>query len=211
MATTLRMSMSSVPWRRSDLSASMRYLGCLHLPYVGCQGIPWYCVLAFEKRFATACPAGLCLSPMRKTPITAPLAAALIAGFALGLARPALAGGEAVKVDVGQISGANFAVANPPGQWNHRVLMLAHGYRPESAPLVADLHPERASLKAALDEGWIVATTSYRRNGLIGGDAIADLDALRAYIASAYGEPERVILEGESMGGLIVTIMAERE
>jgi alpha-beta hydrolase superfamily lysophospholipase len=57
----------------------------------------------------------------------------------------------------------------------------------------------------------MVATTSYRRNGLIVGDAIADLDALRAYIARAYGEPERVILEGESMGGLIVTIMAERD
>jgi pimeloyl-ACP methyl ester carboxylesterase len=148
---------------------------------------------------------------MQKRPITAPMAAALVAGFALGLARPARAEGEPAKVDVGQISGANFAIANPPVQWNHRVLMLAHGYRPESAPLIADLHPERASLKAALDDGWIVATTSYRRNGLVVGDAIADLDALRAYIASAYGEPERVILEGESMGGLIVTIMAERE
>jgi alpha-beta hydrolase superfamily lysophospholipase len=57
----------------------------------------------------------------------------------------------------------------------------------------------------------MVATTSYRRNGLVVADAIADLDALRAYIAQAYGEPERVILEGESMGGLIVTIMAERD
>jgi pimeloyl-ACP methyl ester carboxylesterase len=148
---------------------------------------------------------------MQKRPITAALAAAVIAGFALGLARAARADNEPVKVDVGQISGANFAIANPPGPWNHRVLMLAHGYRPESAPLVADLHPERASLKAVLDEGWIVATTSYRRNGLIVGDAIADLDALRAYITASYGEPGRVILEGESMGGLIVTIMAERE
>ena len=57
----------------------------------------------------------------------------------------------------------------------------------------------------------MVATTSYRRNGMIVGDAIADLDALRAYIVTAYGELDRVILEGESMGGLIVTIMAERD
>jgi pimeloyl-ACP methyl ester carboxylesterase len=57
----------------------------------------------------------------------------------------------------------------------------------------------------------MVATTSYRRNGLVIGDAIADLDALRAFIADSYGEPERVILEGESMGGLVVTIMAERD
>jgi pimeloyl-ACP methyl ester carboxylesterase len=168
-------------------------------------------VRALEKRFATARHGALCLSPMHKRPITAALAAALAAAAALGFARDARAEAGAAKVDVGQILGANFAIASPPGPWNHRVLLLAHGYRPESAPLIADLHPERASLKAALDEGWIVATTSYRRNGLIVGDAIADLDALRAYIASAYGDPERVILEGESLGGLIVTIMAERE
>ncbi|HEY1849007.1 MAG TPA: hypothetical protein VGG37_07365, partial [Opitutaceae bacterium] len=125
---------------------------------------------------------------------------------------PRCAGAEApVRVDTGQISGARFAVAVPPGGYARRVLLLAHGYRPDSAPLVPDLHPEHASVKAALDDGWIVATTSYRRNGLIVGDAIADLDALRKYIGLTYGEPERVVLEGESMGGLIVTIMAERE
>jgi pimeloyl-ACP methyl ester carboxylesterase len=152
---------------------------------------------------------------MHKRPITAPLAAVLIAaGLALVPAGPAHAQdapAAPVKVDVGQIAGANFAIANPPGAWNHRLLLLAHGYRPDSTPLIADLHPERASLKAVLDEGWMVATTSYRRNGLVVGDAIADLDALRTHIATTYGDLERVILEGESMGGLIVTIMAERE
>jgi pimeloyl-ACP methyl ester carboxylesterase len=137
----------------------------------------------------------------------------LAAAAALGVARsPAQETPAApVKVDVGRLAGANFAIANPPGPWNHRLLLLAHGYRPDSAPLIADLHPERASVKTVLDEGWMVATTSYRRNGLVVGDAIADLDALRAYIAAAYGPPERVILEGESVGGLIVTLMAERD
>jgi pimeloyl-ACP methyl ester carboxylesterase len=152
---------------------------------------------------------------MQERPITAALAAVLVAaGIALGASTPACADdtpAEPVRIDVGKIEGANYAIASPPGAWNHRVLLLAHGYRPDSAPVIADLHPERASLKAILDEGWMVASTSYRRNGLIVADAIADLDALRAYIAATYGEPERVILEGESMGGLIVTIMAERE
>jgi pimeloyl-ACP methyl ester carboxylesterase len=148
---------------------------------------------------------------MPKMPTIPFLAAALIAaGFA-----PAAPAQETaappVRVDVGHLAGSSFAIAHPPGEWNHRLLLLAHGYRPDSAPLIADLHPARASIKAALDEGWMVATTSYRRNGMIVGDAIADLDALRAYIVAAYGEPERVILEGESTGGLIVTIMAERD
>jgi pimeloyl-ACP methyl ester carboxylesterase len=57
----------------------------------------------------------------------------------------------------------------------------------------------------------MVATTSFRRNGMVIADSIADMDALRAHIADTYGNPERVILEGESLGGLIVTLMAERD
>jgi pimeloyl-ACP methyl ester carboxylesterase len=116
-----------------------------------------------------------------------------------------------IKVDIGQIAGAKFAIANPPVAWNRNVLLIAHGYRPESAPLIPDLHPDRPANRALLNEGWLIATTSYRRNGLIIADAIADLDALRAYIADAYGDPRQVILEGESMGGEIVTMMAERD
>lgn len=112
-------------------------------------------------------------------------------------------------LEQGEIEGAKFTIARP-ARWNHRLLLLAHGARAESAPLVADLFPEHLAYKALLDEGWIVAKTSYRRNGLIVADAIADLDALRAYIARADGEPERVLLEGESMGGLIGTLIAER-
>jgi pimeloyl-ACP methyl ester carboxylesterase len=118
---------------------------------------------------------------------------------------------EVVKVDVGQIAGARYAIAVPAGIWNHRLLLLAHGYRPESAPLIADLNPQKDSIKVILEAGWMVATTSFRRNGMVIADAIEDLDALRDHIAKQYGETERVILEGESLGGLIVTIMAERD
>ena len=147
--------------------------------------------------------------------IVTPFLRAALAAAALALAgRPCRAAdepGQEAGVETGQIQGARFAIAVPPGSWNHRLLLLVHGYRPESAPLIPDLHPERESNKVLLGEGWIVATTSFRRNGLVVADAIADVDALRAYVASAYGEPNRVILEGESLGGLIVTIMAERD
>jgi pimeloyl-ACP methyl ester carboxylesterase len=119
--------------------------------------------------------------------------------------------GHPIVVATGEIGGAAYAIASPPEIWNRKVLIIAHGYRPDWAPLIADLHPEREATKAMLDEGWIVATTSYRRNGIIVEDAISDLDALEAHIADTYGTPERVILEGDSLGGLIVTIMAERD
>jgi pimeloyl-ACP methyl ester carboxylesterase len=141
-------------------------------------------------------------------------AALLAAGLAAEPVRPAVPVDPTtapIKVDVGQIAGARFAIARPPVDWNRSLLLIAHGYRPDSAPLVPDLHPDRAANRALLNEGWMIATTSYRRNGLIIADAIADLDALRAYIADAYAEPRQVILEGESMGGEIVTMMAERD
>jgi pimeloyl-ACP methyl ester carboxylesterase len=149
---------------------------------------------------------------MPNRPIPLALAALSLAlGLAPVPARATDAPGAPVRLEVGQIAGARFEIAVPAVEWNHRLLLIAHGYRPESAPLVPDLRPGRASNRALLDEGWMVATTSYRRNGVVVGDAIADLDALRTYIANAYGTPERVILEGDSLGGLVVTIMAERD
>jgi pimeloyl-ACP methyl ester carboxylesterase len=148
---------------------------------------------------------------MHRIPSCAPALALLLAALAVGTLPAEGTPPAPIKVDEGQINGAAFAVANPSAPWNHNLLLIAHGYRPDSAPLIADLHPERASNGILLEEGWMVATTSYRRNGLIVGDAIADLDALRAFIVDKYGDLDRVILEGESMGGLIVTIMAERD
>lgn len=112
-------------------------------------------------------------------------------------------------LETGEIAGAKFTLARP-ATWNRQVLLIAHGYRDEKSPLVADLFPDQLATKTLLAEGWIVAKTSYRRNGLVVADGLADLDALRAHIAKTYGAPTRVLLEGESMGGLIVTLAAER-
>lgn len=113
-------------------------------------------------------------------------------------------------IETGELSAAKFALARPAA-WNRCLLLLAHGLRSEDRPLVADLLPEQHAYRTLLAEGWMIAKTSYRRNGLIVADAVEDLDALRNHIAASYGSPLRVILEGESMGGLIVTHIAERE
>ncbi|MBI5769852.1 MAG: hypothetical protein HZA93_18900 [Verrucomicrobia bacterium] len=122
----------------------------------------------------------------------------------------AVAAAPAVLIETGEIDGAKFTLARTR-IWNQRLLLLAHGYRAEDRPLVADLHPGHLAYRTLLDEGWIVAKTSYRRNGIIVADAIADLDALRAHIAKKFGAPGRVLVEGESMGGLIATLIAERD
>lgn len=116
----------------------------------------------------------------------------------------------APALESGEIAGAKFTLARP-AQWNRGLLLLAHGLRSEDRPLVADLFPGQLAYQTLLAEGWMIAKTSYRRNGLIVADAMADLDALRSHIAETYGPPQRVLLEGDSMGGLIVTLLAERD
>jgi hypothetical protein len=113
------------------------------------------------------------------------------------------------KLDNGEIEGARFVVARP-AQWNGAVLLIAHGFRDEKIPLVVDFNPEQPAYRTLIGEGWIVAKTSYRRNGMIISDAIADLENLRAHIAATCGEPRQVVLEGEAMGGAIVTLIAEQ-
>ena len=128
----------------------------------------------------------------------------------LSALHPPLSAAPAVTLETGEIAGAKFTLARP-AFWNRRLLLLAHGLRDADRPLIADLFPEHLAYRSLLDEGWIVAKTSYRRNGPIVADAIADLDALRNHIEKKFGLPDRVLLEGESMGGLIVTLITERD
>jgi pimeloyl-ACP methyl ester carboxylesterase len=54
-----------------------------------------------------------------------------------------------------------------------------------------------------------VAMTSYRRNGRVVRDGMEDVNQLRDYIEKNYGRPNLCLLEGRSMGGCIVTLLAE--
>ena len=124
-----------------------------------------------------------------------------------GLLAPAA---EAVKfrTEAGQLQQSKFVIAIPES-WNGKLLLLAHGYRPENAPLSADFRTESPTYQHLLADGWMIASTSYRRNGAIVVDAVADIELLRQHIVQTYGTPERVLVQGSSMGGAIVTLIAE--
>ena len=123
------------------------------------------------------------------------------AGLCAAPARP--------HIETGEIAGARYAVAIP-AKWNHTLLLVAHDYRPESAPLQADLRLDDPVYGPLIQDGWMVASTSFRRNGIVVRDAIEDLDALRDVLIEAHGRPSQALLVGEGLGGTIVTIMAER-
>ncbi len=130
--------------------------------------------------------------------------------FWVGCAAVATAAAATEPVMVrGEIGGAKYTWMQP-AQWNHAVLLVAHDWRPETAALKADFSPQASSYRQLCQDGWIVAQTSFRRNGPIVLDAIHDLDALRAEIEKRFGPPHRVLIEGNAMGGLIALAIAER-
>lgn len=115
---------------------------------------------------------------------------------------------KTVTIENGTLGPSKIMIA-VPAKWNKHVLIYAHGLRAANTPLSADFSVDNACVRALLDEGLIIAATSYRRNGWIVEDAIEDLTQLRQYVIDKYGVPERIYLDGGSMGGAIVTKMAE--
>lgn len=113
-----------------------------------------------------------------------------------------------IKIDQGTLGASKIMIAVPE-KWNRNVLILVHGLRPENTPLTADFDVDALPYRQMLKDGWMVASTSFRRNGFIVDDAILDVDDLHNYIVKTYGQPKQVFLFGGSMGGIIITTMAE--
>ena len=107
-----------------------------------------------------------------------------------------------------ELKGSKITIAVPQ-EWNKKVLLIAHGLVPEGAPLIANFYPNPNLYDKLIDEGWMVASTSYRRNGLIIEDGVEDIEFLRQYLVKEFGEPQMVIVQGSSMGGIIGTLIAE--
>lgn len=111
-------------------------------------------------------------------------------------------------IEEGTIQEARFLIAIPE-QWNGKLLLIGHGYVPLTQPLSADFSPEKKVYQDLLEDGWMVASTSYRRNGMIIKEAIKDLDQLYSHIVKTYGRPTMTLVQGSSMGGIIGTLIAE--
>jgi hypothetical protein len=110
----------------------------------------------------------------------------------------------------GELDGAPYVVWPPTAEADARVLLiLAPGYRPPDAPRVPRFDPTEPDLAALHAAGWTLAATAYRRNGWIMADAMADLVALTEHLSAAHGPFRHILLQGSSMGGLIVTRLME--
>jgi pimeloyl-ACP methyl ester carboxylesterase len=118
---------------------------------------------------------------------------------------------QEARIDTGRIGGAMYRIVIP-ANWNHNLVMYAHGYEMPSMPGGPSVfHNSRSdlSMKPFLDRGFAVARSAYRKKGWALVEGVDDTEALRAYFFSNYGRPDTCFITGHSMGGGITLATIE--
>ncbi|MCQ1999133.1 alpha/beta fold hydrolase [Arthrobacter zhaoxinii] len=108
----------------------------------------------------------------------------------------------------GTLPGGATWAAQLPQDWNGKLVLYSHGFRPGPDNPAEDPGFE-STAQALTARGFAVASSSYADTGWALGTAVEDqLGTLAAFSASA-GEPVRTIAFGTSMGGLVSSLIAE--
>ncbi len=122
----------------------------------------------------------------------------------------------------GEIDGAAYEILMPDS-WNGTLLLYSHGYR-QAEPAPPDLEPvntdpdpapgystgdERAA-DALLAQGYALAGSAYASNGWAVADGVAAGEALHAHFVESVADPDRTYVWGDSLGGLVTQVLAER-
>ena len=110
----------------------------------------------------------------------------------------------------GEWKGSKILIAEPM-QWNKHLLILAHEYRKSDTPLTAEFEYDNKFFKPLIDQGWMIASTSYRINGIAFTEGYEDVGFLRTFVVEKYGRPDKIFVRGQSMGGSIAVWIAEKQ
>jgi pimeloyl-ACP methyl ester carboxylesterase len=117
----------------------------------------------------------------------------------------------------GTLAGANYQI-ELPRTWNGTLLLFSHGYRnaepapPDFAPVRTDAQdaPTDAVAQALLAEGYALAGSAYASNGWAVADGVTAGEQLHDFFVQNVGGPARTYVWGESLGGLITELLAEK-
>ena len=124
----------------------------------------------------------------------------------------------------GELDGAKYAIKLPQ-RWNGTLLLYSHGYR-FAAPAPPSFEPVNTNAQVSstdtdgtgsdpltaslLDAGYALAGSSYKSNGWAVADGVKAGADLHAQFVKLVGTPKRTYVWGDSLGGLITQLLAER-
>jgi len=112
------------------------------------------------------------------------------------------------KTITGVLNGAAYRIAVPTA-WNGTAVIFLPGYSDKPATF-----DPAASIGAVAEHlvqgGALYAEAGYHAGGWAVAEALDDVERLRDHIAARVGTPKRVVLMGESMGGMIALALLER-
>lgn len=117
----------------------------------------------------------------------------------------------------GELGGAAYQVRLPK-TWNGTLLLYSHGYReaqpspPDFAAVEKDAAvastPETAD--ALVAAGFALAGSAYAKNGWAVEDGVKAGEQLHSWFVKNVGTPDRTLVWGDSLGGLITQTIAEK-
>jgi pimeloyl-ACP methyl ester carboxylesterase len=122
----------------------------------------------------------------------------------------------------GTLDGAKYEI-DMPKHWNGTLLIYSHGYR-EAQPIPPDFAPVDTTAEPApgwssnqqqvglalLDQGYAIAGSSYKTNGWAVADGVRADEELHQYFVDKVAKPDRTIVWGDSLGGLITEVVSEK-
>jgi pimeloyl-ACP methyl ester carboxylesterase len=124
----------------------------------------------------------------------------------------------------GELGGAKYSIKLPQ-KWNGTLLLYSHGYRfAQAAPPTFDPVETNAQVSSTdpdgsgsdpvsqklLSQGYALAGSAYKSNGWAVGDGVTAGEQLHDQFVKLVGEPKRTYVWGDSLGGLITEIIAEK-
>ncbi len=120
------------------------------------------------------------------------------------------------------IDGAAYEILLPT-KWNGTLLLYSHGYR-QAQPAPPDFtapstkaepapgysEGDKTVSDALLKQGYALAGSAYASNGWAVADGVKADEDLYAFFAKNVGKPYRVYAWGDSLGGLVTQVLAEK-